>query len=104
HPFGESLDFPEPLRAITIGKLAPELADKILGWTVMVRKIPARESGIMIREHFRNGSARRDRAVCSGHLPQAVQNPADPEVRSEIKTTRFGQHPWLLLPAILSGL
>ena len=52
YPFGECLNLRKALRAVTHSKFAPKLADEILGGAVVVGKIPARESCVVIRKHL----------------------------------------------------
>jgi hypothetical protein len=63
--------------------LPTKLTDEVLGWTVVIRQIPCRESGINIVEHLSHSGLRIDPPVGTRHLPQAVENPAYAQIRSE---------------------
>ena len=90
YPFGECLNLRKALRTVTHNKFAPKLADEILGGPVMVGKIPARKSGVVIRKHLGDRALRIDVPMRTGDLPHAVEDPADAEIGGKLETARYG--------------
>jgi hypothetical protein len=88
HPFGESLDFMEPVGAVPLGKAAAEFADQILGRAVMVGEVPGHEAGIVIGEHRLDSPRRIDPAMRARHLPHPIQGTADIEIGRQGRTAR----------------
>src|SRR6516162_10492893 len=60
HPFGESLDFRQPLGPVKGSETAAEVADEGLGRAVMIGEIPGREPGV-VRTSRRSPSPGRSR-------------------------------------------
>src|SRR5205085_6521584 len=81
----------ETLGAALRGETLPELADQILGRSVMIGEIPAREASIVIPEHRIDGRLGVDPAMRARHLPHSVQHTADAQARRELKPARRGQ-------------
>src|SRR6202022_3657101 len=88
HPLCERLDLGEPLRSVAGGEPAAEVADKILGRTIMVGEIPGGEPGIVVGEHLVDRAPGLDRAMAARDLPHAVQDPADREIGGELEAAR----------------
>ena len=89
HPLRERLDLGESLGAVAGGEAAAEVADKVLGRTIMVGEIPGGEPGVMmIGEHFVDGAAGVDHAMAAGDLPHAVQDPANRKIGGELEAVR----------------
>lgn len=91
HPFRKGLDLREPRLAVTRDEQPAEGADEILGWAVMIGKVPGREAGVVMGEHRFDGARRIDRTMSAGDLPHPVQYPADAEIRSKLVSARCGQ-------------
>ena len=89
HPFGESLDFRKPLGSVSRGKKAAEIADEVLGRTVMVGEVPGGEPGLVIGQHLVDRARRVDRAMRAGDLPHPVEDAADRQIRSELEAARL---------------
>src|SRR6516162_11640408 len=74
HPFGESLDFRQPLGPVKGSETAAEVADEGLGRAVMIGEIPGREPGVVVGEHLVDRPHRVDRAMRTGDLPHPVED------------------------------
>src|SRR5262245_38104606 len=91
NPLRKGPDFRKPFDPETSGEAAAEIANQVLGWTVMVGKVPRREASLVIGEHLFYRALAIDRTVGAGNLPHPVQNATRIEVGGELKPVRRAQ-------------
>ena len=70
-----------------LGEARAEPADQILGRAVMIGEVPGRKAGVMIGDHFFDGSLRVDVAVRTGYLPHSVEDSANGQVGGQFEPT-----------------
>ena len=68
-PFGKGLDARECFSTARLRELTPEVADKIFGRAIVIRKIPRGESSLMIVKHLPDRGLGINAPVPSRHLP-----------------------------------
>src|SRR3974377_1524046 len=76
---------------MTCGEAREEVADEILGRTVMVGQVPSGKTGLVVGGHRIDRAHRVYCAMGAGDLPHPVQDAADGEIGSELNTARCGE-------------
>jgi hypothetical protein len=83
------LNFRKAFTAPPRGEFLSKLTDEVFGWSVMIGEVPGRKAGVMIGEHFFDGSLRLDVAVRAGYLPHSVEDSANGQIGGQLEPTRL---------------